>query len=335
MAKTLRELQGAVDKRTFDEKTCFLCSEPFTANSGPTVEDVIPKWLQHRYNLWNEKLILLNGSSIPYRLLKIPSCASCNNSDLSRIESRVKLAVELGPSAVRSLDPRDIFSWLGKIFYGLMYRELFLLSDIRDKSSEPILSPMFLERFRAHHLFLQAARYPFEFMDFFPGSVFVFDTIVPSGTDGRFDLRDNIPGMSIAIRMGDVGIVACLQDGGAQLQIRDDLVELSGQLPLHPLQFREVAAQLFYGATLLNRIPKYLMREESDRIVVNQMPLAGLSANPVFDPWVKVHYANLLAVILGCQLEDVFRPPDQVMTLLKNSDGTNKALSLVDCPWPQ
>jgi hypothetical protein len=36
--------------------------------------------------LWNQSIVLLNQTEIPYRLLKIPCCSECNNEHLGRLE---------------------------------------------------------------------------------------------------------------------------------------------------------------------------------------------------------------------------------------------------------
>ena len=66
-------------------KTCFVCSGP--AN---TREHVIPTWLQHRFDLWNQTLTLPNGTTIPYRYLTIPACATCNGDVFGQLEQRVE-----------------------------------------------------------------------------------------------------------------------------------------------------------------------------------------------------------------------------------------------------
>jgi hypothetical protein len=53
-----------------DFDTCFVCGGKAT-----TVEHVIPSWLQRRFNLWNQHLVLPNGSAIPYRQLRVPAPA--------------------------------------------------------------------------------------------------------------------------------------------------------------------------------------------------------------------------------------------------------------------
>src|SRR6185437_5829167 len=72
----------AVAKRRFGLSTCFLCGRRLGIRNRSD-EHVIPRWVQDRFGLWNERLNLLNGSSIPYRQLTVPCCRTCNNVHLS------------------------------------------------------------------------------------------------------------------------------------------------------------------------------------------------------------------------------------------------------------
>ncbi|MCH7840191.1 MAG: hypothetical protein IID38_08155 [Planctomycetes bacterium] len=144
-----------------------------------------------------------------------------------------------------------------------------------------------------------------------------------------WDFRDELNTMCIACRLGTVGLVAVLQDGGAQMPWFP-LMKLQRRR-LHPTQFTEVIAQVTYRATLFNRIPKYLIAD-GDPITVNQMPLGGLSGKPLYEDWNQHHYAQILCEITGVTMDHLFHPPDQVMTLLRNSDGTSKSMSLKRFP---
>ena len=64
--------------RRFGRSTCFLCSAPLRAKNRSD-EHVFPKWLLQRFNLWDLKLSLLNGTDISYKQLTIPCCKTCNH----------------------------------------------------------------------------------------------------------------------------------------------------------------------------------------------------------------------------------------------------------------
>lgn len=318
----------AVLKRQFGPSTCFLCGCRLGRRNRAD-EHVVPKWVQKRYKLTDQQLHLLNGTTMPYRQLTIPCCFACNNNHLQPLERRISRAVFAGPSAVRALDHHDLFLWLGKIFYGLLYRQLFLPWDRSGKTRGKITNKAILKRYEMHHLFLQSARMPVRFVDFSPASILVVHTQEPNDARLAWDFRDELNTMCIACRMGSVGLIAVLQDGGAQQPIFP-LLRLRRR-HLHPLQFREVMAQVMYRAMLLNRTPKYLIADGSPSTVI-QMPLGGFSTKPLYNDWDHNHYAQVLSQITRVPLTDLFRPPDQVMTWLLHPDGKAKSLPLKRYP---
>ncbi|MFJ8085439.1 hypothetical protein ACIQ6Y_33285 [Streptomyces sp. NPDC096205] len=168
---------------------CFLCGADLA--DGRTDEHVFPQWLLRRCDLWNEKITLLNGTLMPYKQMRIPCCSTCNNEHLSRIEQAVGDAFAEGPEAVAALDTTTLFLWMGKVYYGLMFRELSLLADRRDPQGGSIVSPKFLATFRMHHLLMQAARGAVRWHnDQHPASVFVFEAQQPTDPRDRFDYVD-------------------------------------------------------------------------------------------------------------------------------------------------
>jgi hypothetical protein len=202
--------------------TCFLCACRLTPRNRSD-EDVIPLWIQRKFQLGDQLLHLPNATAIKYRQLKTPCCKQCNNEHLSRIENQMKRAVGSGVEAVRGLDPVVLFLWLGKVFYGLMYRDFLLLRDRRDSSHGPILPRKVLAHFAVHKFFLQAARRPFEFKPEIPASIFIFRTKSPKSVRAQAAFNDALAPMTISVRLGGVGILAALQDGGAQRQLASEL----------------------------------------------------------------------------------------------------------------
>ena len=315
--------------RTF----CFLCGRRLT-RSNRSDEHVFPRWLQRRYDLWNKQLTLLNGSHFHYRSLTIPCCRSCNTRFLSPIEQVVERAVRKGPAAVRRLSNRTLFLWLGKIFYGILLKEGLLRADVRDPRSRRLVPRTAVQSFRMHHYFLQGARVPMRFLDAFPASIFVYRVQRYREAEREFDFRDLPGALALAVRMGSVGIVAALQDGGAQRAYMGSYLDGYRPYPLHPLQFSELIASFFYKATLFNRTPKYMIMESVRALNVLQLPLQGFSLRPVFDEWDQGTYARILAFHTRTPVEAIFNPPERVMTWLNGPDGQPRFLSLRANPWP-
>jgi hypothetical protein len=314
----LSQLIKRLQLEKYNQATCFLCARSLE-NLESTNEHVIPRWAQKRYNLWDQKLTLLNNTFIPYRQLTVPCCKECNTYRLHPIEVSMADAVLKGPQAVRDLGWKTLFLWLGKIFYGILYRELFLLFDRSANSSVTIATLEMLQQYEAHVLFLQQARESIKLVDFCPGSFFVFRNQNLKRPEYQWDFCDNIETMFIAIRMGEVIVIGILQDGGAQRYYDEEYKDLLDH-PLHPIQFRELCAHFSYRSTLATRTPKYLTIEGRPHQTY-QLPLGGFSMKPLFEGWDQATYAKFLSLYTGAPFERVFEPPDKVKTILRDEAG--------------
>ena len=336
-AKNKAVLFDAFRRGRFGRHTCFLCGNPLSG-SNRSDEHIFPRWVQDRFCLRDQRLTLLNSSTIPYRSLKIPCCKECNNEHLAGIEDTVRRAVDQGPHAVASLSPLTLFLWLGKIFYGLLYKEHLLVRERQSKRKARIVPRKFLEQYRMHHLFLQASRIPFDFHGSFPFSVFVFSTQTPSVTEHQWDFRDAFDTMTVSCRIGNVGILAALQDGGAlRILCSEDLAPYQA-IELHPLQFLELTAQFFCKARLLDRTPGFMIASSEAPVHVVQTPLGGASAKPIFGEWNSVEYAHVLSQFLSpffhVPVEHVLDPSGRMMTWLHDDAGNLRQLDLGVQPWP-
>jgi len=314
----LSQLINRLHLQEFNQTTCFLCARSLETLES-TDEHVIPRWAQKRYNLWDQKLTLLNNTFISYRQLTVPCCKECNTYRLQPIEVSMADAVLKGPHAVRDLGLETLFLWLGKIFYGILYRELFLLFDRSANNSITIATPEMLQQYETHVLFLQQARESIKLVDFCPGSFFVFRTQNLKRPEYQWDFCDNIETMFIGIRMGEVGVIGILQDGGAQQYFDEEYKDLLDH-PLHPIQFRELCAHFSYRSTLATRTPKYFTIEGKPHQTY-QLPLGGFSVKPLFEGWDPATYAKFLSQYTGAPYERVFEPPDKVKTILRDEAG--------------
>lgn len=329
--KAPESLFEAVLKGRFGKSTCFLCGKHLRKKNRAD-EHVIPKWVQERYELWDQHLTLLNRTSMPYRQAVIPCCYDCNNQHLQPVEKVVSEAVEEGPDSVKALDNHLLFLWCGKIYYGFLYKELSIKVDRASKSSQTMVTRDFLRLYQMHHFFLQSARVPMNFLDFHPATIMVFETQEPVHPKLKWDYADNL-NLFFSCRMGRVGIIAFLQDGGANKGFFPHFDEYMS-FALHPLQFQEIVAQCSYKSLLFNRTPKYFMIDDNP-ILVSQSLLGGLSNKPLFDEWNQEQYALILSHITGIPMEQIYCPPDMVMSWLRSEDGSLKNhINFDEHPWP-
>jgi len=314
----LSNLSNRLRERKFSLDECFLCARSLK-EFGSSSEHVFPRWLQARFNLWDQKLILLNGSSIPYRYLTVPCCDECNRYQLAPIESIISRAVDAGYSEIRRLPIKVLYLWLGKIFYGILYKELFLAMERGDPDLGSILPTSALAEFDSLLFFLHEARGLVEPVDFSAASIKTFQTQVPDFVNLQWDFSDNIETQFIACRMGHVGVIGILQDGGVHQSFMEDLSFLDG-IPLHPIQFAEICARFSYLSSLVQRTPKWVTMGGSPHQTI-QLPLGGFSLKPWFAEWDPHIYAQFLSHYLGYPLEMLFRAPDQVATFLRDDSG--------------
>ena len=315
----------------FGHSSCFLCSRPLRTKNR-TQEHVFPRWLQNQFQLWNQSLTLINGTSIRYRQLKVPCCRTCNNEHLSSLEDRVGSAVLNGPEVVRALPELDLYLWLGKIFFGVLYKEYLLTHDRTNPKSRQIVPRELLEQLDLHHLFLQAARVEIEFHGS-PGSVFVFRLQVHRHLQLLFHYGDSLS-LTAACRMGNVGVLASFADGGMVKRLMEPVVQEYYERELHPLQFDELTAQLIYNVLRQQRTAKSVTIESPSGQIVSIPNLPGFSLKPWFAPWVQEHYARVLAQILGVPLDTVYRPSGEAATWLHNQNGEFSKLDVNDGTWP-
>ncbi len=334
--------------RQLDDETCFLCGASLQHTDGSR-EHVFPKWLLKRFDLYNERLTLLNGTDIQYKSLTIPCCAACNNAHLSPLENRVKEG--LFASDFREVPGLtvDLALWVSKLFFGILYRETGLLADRRKPESGSIVPPEFVQNLNTMHALLQALRLDVEIKGLwgeFPASVFVFDVKELQQGRSRFDFRDNLHTHSIYLRLANRVLVVCF-DGGAQAEEGSEYYRDLSQHQLHPIQAAEFAAKVFYKASLFRKVPLYQTARIGDRYHINLVAMDSeaktgtirfveLDADqvlavpnippevleqPMFDSWRQDDYAKVLAWFTGIPLQDLNPSPGLARAFIYNERG--------------
>ena len=324
----------AVQEHEFSENKCFLCGVSLT-NENKSDEHVFPKWLQHQFNLWNKTIYLINGTTIQYKNLKIPCCTSCNNGPLAEMEDKVSVAVKRGYREFSKLERKDIALWLAKLFYGVLYRELFLPLDRKKPNNERIVSEERIRGYQLIHFFLQSVRIPVKMESFetgYPVTIYLFKVQKLKCNDYNFDFRDDINLKTIYARIGDIGILAAF-DAGAQAVEGEEYFGRYLQKKLHPLQLEELGANLFYKASLLDRNPKVLIKETESEITIHHLPIAGLSMKSVFREWAEEDYIQILSTFTGAPVEFICPNESQIMTWLTNQNGEFTSIDLKNNPY--
>jgi len=323
MTDNLKKIDHPFENMSLDDSFCFLCGVMMGKDS--TREDLFPLWLQRKHNLFNEELTLINGTQIRYSQLKIPCCRQCNNEHLSQLESKISSAMNLGYQACLSLDPTLIFYWAGKIFYGILRKELSLLVDRSDPSEGSIVPETFIQAYDNLHTFMQGIRRPMNFIGASPFSVLVVH-LHDLGSGNNYFFRDNILCQTLSIRSGGVGLIVALADAGMNNQsYARYLSEVDGR-KLHPIQFDELYAKVTYESHRLLKTPFFTVAANENKRepiqVITHMP-SGI----IMKDWDQEEYAHLLENVLaewGVPDDGFFVPPNLVWTFMTNSDGSLK-----------
>ena len=101
----------------------------FSGAAADSAEHVIPKWLQRRFSLWNQSVILPNGTTSPYRQVKVPVKTE-HNSAFSVIEASI---------AQDNFSPEAAYLWALKLHIGFIYRDARLKLSRTVQESPTIL----------------------------------------------------------------------------------------------------------------------------------------------------------------------------------------------------
>lgn len=305
----------------FDNDHCFLCGALLT-EANRTVEHVYPKWLQTKFNLWNQHLILLNQTSIPYKNLVIPCCKRCNSHMNKTIETPLMEAAEAGYDAFVELDKQKIFQWLCKLSYGILFKEMFLKLDRSKHTSGTILNKEDLKEEQTTLLFLQSMLTNANYEGHKPYSIMIFR--LHGYEDDPYWASDNPIVHTFFMRIGNIGIIANLMDNGVNEEIfmGDPQMRSLTKQTLHPIQFAEICAKFFYKSYLLSVTQSnvFLLNE----LGIPEMVLGISSSICEERDWSQEYYAKILAYYLTpwrIDFEMLYREGGLVRTFLWNDNG--------------
>lgn len=310
-----------LNKRSFMPNHCFVCDELLTKENS-TEEHIYPKWLQRKFNLYNQKISLLNETFINYRNLKVPCCKCCNQKMSKAIEKPMERAVNGGYEEIINLNRKIVFQWLNKISYGMLYKETMLLREQRNKESGAIIPQELLNELHMKYIFLISIIKNTDYIDD-PFSLLVFklrpDEKTPYwGFDSFFT-------PVFCMRMNNIGIIAHLQDNrfNEDFFIEDKKMKDLLKTELHTIQFLEVCARFFYKSSLFIRNPGYIMVMDNDNIpkhIISQ-GMSGIGYND----WNQKEYAKVLSFFwkdYGIDFQDIYKGEEKVWTLLWDETGS-------------
>jgi hypothetical protein len=315
----------------FSNKNCFLSGEVLE-NTDQKIQ-VFPQWLIERYNLQNKPFKLLDESMATYQDIKLPCQSTINTTYFEPLESEIAEAFAIGYEAVRQLDSLKIFQWAGKLLYGIIFNEIQSGIKLQHAQGEEFnISQAIIHKFGNLHLMLQSLIRPIILEGFEPFSLFLFKV---DNNPEEFGYRDEINTLTFSLRINDFGLIICLQDNGANKVYHREIYDQIANHQLHPIQFEEFCAKVFYSAYLFNRLPEYNVMPVGDEVYIEDMPLRGMSSKPLFDDWINKTYGQVLESFWknwGFLLLEIIKNPEKPMSFLFNPDGSKINALTIELP---
>jgi len=259
---------------------CFICgAAPGTKHFNG--EHILPDWILRKFRLHDRKITLPNLSGFTYGQYTVPCCKECNSMFGDKLENPISKLFEGGHAAVTkyvmdSNAPGMLFVWLSLIVVKthLKDRLLALNQDRRSPESQKKISDLYSYG-DFHHLHC-IARTPYTdacLAGTAFGSFFVLPAKVDETLYESFDFADITGARSVLLRIGDVALVAVLDDAcGALSKFMHNFQKISG--PLSPIQLREVLAHLSYLSVSLKERPKHhsLVDKNDDYVIFATHP---------------------------------------------------------------
>ena len=325
--KNFSEFYDPIKNGHLEKGHCFLCGKKIN-KTNRTEEHIFPLWLLKRYNLLTQTITLPNGKHRQYKKIKIPCCRNCNSTYLGKLEDRIKRTADSGYSQFDKIPKVYIFQWLLKIYYQLLYMDMNLLLDPKNNSDKSIIDKEFLERYKMCHFFLQSIRIKSNFHKPFPWSIFIFKLQKHKDCKLNFDYKDDMDRLTIAIRMDDIGIIACLQDNNTQEIMFNKNFELYKTIALHPIQFDELIAKIFYKNSLIERLPKYIIMSGKNGFEFVSLPLQGASTTPIYRDWSQREYAMFFSFFMKIPFEKCYIPPNKVLSFLYDEKNKLRKINI-------
>ena len=220
----------------YDNETCFICGRP-----AESVEHIIPKWLQHKFDLWNKQLTLPNDTKITYRQLTVPACKKCNNEVYGGLEQRIHAGTET---------EADIWRWANKIHFALTLKDNFWEWDRKNRTHKigDVIAPDDPLELSRHFLHCVSGDFKCDPDPY--GSVFRFNFKEPQ----EYNFIHLINSNSICISLGNRGYVVYVRDGQVMKTrkvIADEYRKLQQKEDLHMYDI------LFFHAKNIEYMERY------------------------------------------------------------------------------
>jgi hypothetical protein len=274
---------------------CFLCGarpETRTFNN----EHVIPRWLLRRYDLFDKQITLPNGQVHTYGTYWVPCCEQCNSLLGRVVETPISELLDGGFEAITARltaeTIRLLFAWLCLVFIKTHLKDRLLRAHLDPRQGDGKIADNYNWP-DLHHVHA-VARSPIIGADLalgVIGSICFFELDDPT-TFHNFDWIDLSNEQTVALRIGNLGIVSVLNDAGASSHgLAGILKAITG--PLTVIQLREVAARMAVANSDLENRPTFgtrILNSRPERVEI----LARHDARPNFAKFSPAKYGEAL-----------------------------------------
>lgn len=220
---------------------CATCRDVLNKQTT-SLEHIYPKWLQRKFDLWNQTIMLPNKTTIPYRLLTVPCCKQCNSGAMSAWEDIVKDAFDQGYNAVSKLEGVLIW-WLMKLYYLKLLKETGLKADIKDPASAKLLSHELFLQYNPIYIYMCDLLKGIRFHDPKPYELYIFKT----ENSPIFNYMDDVLRHVIYIHINNTIVVCSFSSFNFfNIQYEREINALYSLNTVHPLQAMELYAKIIY-----------------------------------------------------------------------------------------
>ena len=242
--------------------------------SGKPTNDAInifPIWFLKAFDLEDKPFKFIDDEWATYSDLKMPINMDIWLDHWQSNDEMVRSAFDGGYDAVVKLPENQLFRWLGRMLYGLVYIEM--KREAKENSSAAI-NPSLQSRYEALAMLLQAEQNKYR-IDFDPASIIVLPI---DNQDAELVIKDELNTLCVSIIYKNFAITACLADNGRINQYLTKTLKQIENRSLNLLQFEEVNAMLYYTAWLYEPELDYYFDDNS----IEWMPN---NATNIFKKW--------------------------------------------------
>jgi len=306
---------------------CILTGAPVPEGPAGRLPLLPPFWIE-KFGLENAQLQLNGGECLGYSDFLIPVHPDWQEK-IKTLQNGVPDLLTAGWDGLSWLRPEPLYQWLCWLCTGLLQREFTRLPQQRPAAMGFLRDPAMVHRFSLIHLSLCAALRKVNYENFDPGSVFIFQSHTYAKSRLNFNLKVSLNTLCLSIRAGELCILACLQDNGAQVAFYESFFRRFDGHTLHPIQLDELFARLTYKAYLMNPRFHYGLAwpdeaEKDDQTYIRLEISPDDREREAFRPRNEPVYAEVLLTQLapyGLTREDLQTGDGKVATFLEDAEG--------------